>query len=106
MEGGVGVDRAPWLEPPPPQKGSIDGPQNPTETQPCLQHVEGGGACSGPQSAHSAAGRWSPKDSIPRTFTCGRHGMPLSHRPQGWLGLQLQGEGGGGVDPKKRKRLN
>ena len=32
---GGGVDRAPWLEPPPPQKGSIDGtPQNPTETDP------------------------------------------------------------------------
>ena len=32
-----GVDRAPWLDPPPsPKMGSIDGTQNPTETDPGL----------------------------------------------------------------------
>ena len=39
--GGGGVDRAPWLDPPPPQKQGLNGqdPQNPTETDPRASEV-------------------------------------------------------------------
>ena len=37
--GAGGVDTAPWLEPPPKKKGLIDGPQNPTETDPQASEV-------------------------------------------------------------------